>query len=124
MNKYLLVFVFFILSGTANSQVFQMNNNSGGVAMASSFIFDLNQNTPNPFISSTNIKYTLRKATDVVLKVYDVLGKEVVTLVNQKQTAGIHNSIFYAQGLTHGVYYYQLKVDDFIETRRMVISRE
>lgn len=126
MKKYLLAFFNILIIGVsgASGQVLQTNNTSGGVSLASSFAFDLNQNTPNPFLSSTNIKYSLKKTTGVVLKVYDILGKEVVTLVNQKQSAGVHNSIFYATGLTHGVYYYQIKVDDYIETRRMIISKE
>ncbi len=125
MKKYLLTFlVFIIVVSTMDSQVLQHNNTSGDVSLESGFTFDLNQNVPNPFLSSTNIKYSLKKTTDVLLKVYNILGEEVATLVNQKQTAGIHNSIFYATGLTKGIYYYQITVDDYIETRRMVISKE
>ena len=81
--------------------------------------FDLNQNNT----STTNIKYYLKNATEVSLKVYNLLGKEVVTIVNQKQHAGHHNVVFNSAGLNEGVYYYQIKIDGVIETKRMIVSK-
>jgi hypothetical protein len=81
--------------------------------------FDLNQNNTN----STNIKYYLKNATEVSLKVYNLLGKEVATIINQKQHAGHHNIVYNGAGLSEGVYYYQIKIDGIIETKRIFVSK-
>jgi hypothetical protein len=83
----------------------------------------LDQNYPNPFNPSTTIQYSVGTPTHVLLTVYDMLGREVVTLVNQKQISGHYTVDFDALSLSSGVYLYRLKVGGFIQTRKMVLMR-
>jgi len=89
--------------------------------------FNLEQNYPNPFNPSTVISYRLPVTSNVTLKVYDVLGNEIATLVNEEKPAGEYEVEFNAAShsgnvwnLTSGVYFYQLRTGDFIQTRKMV----
>jgi hypothetical protein len=85
--------------------------------------FSLEQNFPNPFNPATTINYQLPKSGYVTLKVYNVLGREVATLVNKQKTQGRYSVSFDASGLTSGVYFYQIKAGDFIQTKKMVLLR-
>jgi len=85
--------------------------------------FKLHQNYPNPLNPSTNIKYEIPERSLVTLKVFDVLGNEVTTLVNQIKEAGSYESNFNADGLTSGIYFYQLKAGKFIETKKMILIK-
>jgi hypothetical protein len=86
--------------------------------------FTLQQNYPNPFNPTTTISYSLPAASFVTLNVYDVLGKEIRTLVNEKQTEGTYTVNFDATGLASGVYYYRLSAGDrVVETKKMVLMR-
>ncbi len=85
--------------------------------------FVLYQNYPNPFNPSTVISYQLPVTGNVTLKVYDLLGKEVVVLVNQKQEPGIYEIIFNADNLSAGVYFYQLKADGFMNTKKIILLK-
>jgi hypothetical protein len=82
--------------------------------------FKLEQNYPNPFNPSTSIQYQVSSNTKVSLKVYDVLGNEVATLVNENKTAGSYEVTFDATGLPSGVYFYQLNTETFTQTIKMV----
>ncbi|MCW8803041.1 MAG: YCF48-related protein [Ignavibacteriaceae bacterium] len=89
--------------------------------------FNLSQNYPNPFNPSTKIKFTVplveahRDASlHVTLIVYDVLGNEIATLVNDEKPAGTYEVEFNSTGLPSGIYFYQLKAEEFIQTRKMV----
>jgi len=93
-------------------------------------VFSLSQNYPNPFNPTTTIKYTVpvvnanfASTTNVILKIYDVLGKEVKTLVNKQQKSGSYQVNFNASQLSSGVYYYQLKSGEFVETKKMIIVK-
>jgi hypothetical protein len=93
-------------------------------------IFSLEQNYPNPFNPNTKIKFTIpaslnpsKGGTFVTLKVYDILGKAVTTLVNEEQSAGVYETEFDGTGLPSGVYFYQLKAGSFVETKKMVLLR-
>jgi hypothetical protein len=79
------------------------------------------QNYPNPFNASTTIKYELPKSSQVKLSVYDMLGREVSMLVNERRDAGVHELQFGGSGLSSGVYFYRLQAGDFFETRRLVL---
>ena len=85
----------------------------------------LYQNYPNPFNPFTIINYQLPTAGYVSLKIYDLLGKEVAVLVNEYQPAGIYNSQFLIGNsqLTSGVYFYQLKVGNFVQTKKMMLIK-
>jgi hypothetical protein len=85
--------------------------------------FYLAQNYPNPFNPSTSIKYQVSSISDVSLKVYDLLGREVATLVNEEKPAGTYEITFDASGLSSGVYYYKLQADTFIETKKMILVK-
>jgi len=85
--------------------------------------FSLGQNYPNPFNPSTVINYTLKAASNVSLKIFDLLGKEVATLVNKRQSAGNYNVKFDGSKLSGGVYFYSIKVNEFQETKRMLMLK-
>ncbi len=81
------------------------------------------QNFPNPFNPSTTIQYEIPARVSVSLKVYDILGREVTSLVNGEQPPGVHTVRFDASNLSSGVYFYMLRAGDFIETKRLMILR-
>ncbi|KAB2853014.1 MAG: T9SS type A sorting domain-containing protein [Ignavibacterium sp.] len=90
--------------------------------------FILYHNYPNPFNPSTVIRYQLPVSGDVTLKVYDVLGNEVATLVNQYLPAGNYEKEFSslsgsAWNLSSGIYFYRLQAGSFIETKKMLVIR-
>ena len=84
---------------------------------------DLRQNYPNPFNPATTIKYQIPEVSFVTIKVYDVLGNEVTTLVNEEKPAGSYEVEFDGAGLPSGIYFYQLKADSYIETKKMVLLK-
>jgi subtilisin family serine protease len=86
-------------------------------------MFELYQNYPNPFNPTTSISYQLPANTLVTLKVYDVLGRLVRTLVNDLQTAGTHSVTFDAGGLSSGVYFYHLKSGSFSAVKKLVLLK-
>ncbi|OQY70252.1 MAG: hypothetical protein B6D44_16160 [Ignavibacteriales bacterium UTCHB2] len=85
--------------------------------------YDLAQNYPNPFNPSTTIKYQLPKDGIVTLKVYDILGSEVATLVNEQKTAGRYEVSFDASKLASGVYIYRLQSGEYISSRKMMLLK-
>lgn len=85
--------------------------------------FSLEQNYPNPFNPSTKIKYSVPNSELVTLKVYDVLGNEVTILVGEEEPAGSYEINFNASELSSGIYFYQLQVGSFVETKRMVLLK-
>ncbi len=85
--------------------------------------FELAQNYPNPFNPSTIISYTLAERSNVTLKVYDVLGKEVANLVNNSQEAGTHQVTFDASNLATGLYIYTLNAGNFTSSKKMMLIK-
>ena len=85
--------------------------------------FSLEQNFPNPFNPSTKISWQSPVSSWQTLKVYDVLGKEVATLVNEYRNAGSYDIDFDATQFTSGIYFYQLKAGEFVETKKMLIIK-
>lgn len=83
----------------------------------------LSQNYPNPFNPSTTIEYAIPKSELVTLKVYDVLGREVATLVNEYKQAGMYKANFNASGLVSGVYFYQLSAGSYVETKKLIMMK-
>ncbi|HSW55019.1 MAG TPA: T9SS type A sorting domain-containing protein [Ignavibacteriaceae bacterium] len=85
--------------------------------------YELSQNYPNPFNPSTTINFELPIAGHVTLKIFNILGNEIATLVNATKTAGRHEINFDAAGLASGVYVYHIAVGDFSETKKMLLVR-
>jgi len=86
-------------------------------------VFSLDQNYPNPFNPSTVISYSVPQNSFVTLKVYDIIGNEVATLVNQTQSAGKYDIRFDASSLSNGVYLYSIKTDNFSSTKKMILMK-
>lgn len=85
--------------------------------------FALGQNYPNPFNPATVINYQLPVNGLVTLKVYDVLGKEVITLVNEEKPAGVYEVNFNAADFASGVYVYKLQAGDFVSSKKMILTK-
>jgi len=83
--------------------------------------FTLEQNYPNPFNPSTTITFELPKASMVRLTVYDMLGREVAVIVNERRDAGVHEVRFDGSGLSSGVYLYRLQAGEFVRTLKSVL---
>jgi len=105
---------------------FGMSSNTIGIQNISSEIpkgFLLSQNYPNPFNPVTNLEFGISKLGFVSLKIYNVLGKELATLVNAKLNPGTYKYEFDASELTSGIYFYTLKVNEFSETKKMILIK-
>ena len=85
--------------------------------------FALEQNYPNPFNPSTTINYSIPEAGNVEMKVYDILGNEVVTLVNEPKAPGNYSAEFNATSLASGMYIYTLRTNSFVETKKMMLMK-
>ena len=85
--------------------------------------FSLKQNFPNPFNPSTQINFSIPQTSLVVLKVYDVTGREVATLLNQYKTAGSYTLNFNATELASGIYYYTIAAGSFSSTKKMILMK-
>ncbi|RKZ00273.1 MAG: hypothetical protein DRQ13_00760 [Ignavibacteriae bacterium] len=87
------------------------------------YTYSLKQNYPNPFNPSTTISYQIPEISFVTIKVYDVLGNEVATLVNKENPIGSYEVEFNASSLSSGIYFYRLQAGNFVETKKMVLLR-
>lgn len=85
--------------------------------------FSLEQSYPNPFQSDTRIRYALPEATEVHLAIFDTLGRRVRILVNGQQSAGWHEALFNATGLSNGMYFYRLTAGSFTDTKSMILLK-
>ena len=104
----------FTLFGTSSSAGSQMHTKPN---------YTLSQNYPNPFNPTTTIDYTIIKTGHVTVKVYDILGKLVQTLADEEQPMGTYHAQFNRSNLSSGVYFYQIKVDNFAEAKKMIILK-
>jgi hypothetical protein len=85
--------------------------------------FMLSQNYPNPFNPSTTFKYSIAKQSSVLIKIYDLIGNEIETLVNEEKPVGTYELTWNASNLPSGVYFYQLRAGDFVETKKMILMK-
>lgn len=85
--------------------------------------FNLLQNYPNPFNPITTIQYTLSKRQSIAMKVFDVLGREAATLINEEKQPGVYEVEFDASELSSGIYFYQLKAGSAIQTKKMILIK-
>ena len=122
------------VTGDAEYNLINAVNDAGTVAKRSSnkisftgqeipVTYDLSQNFPNPFNPATTIIYQLPQNGFVTLKVYDILGKEVATLVNEQKIQGRYSVNFDASRLASGVYIYQLRVNDYVSSKKMLLLK-
>jgi len=85
--------------------------------------FRLDQNYPNPFNPSTTIQFAVPKTSNVTLRIYDILGREVATLIDEKYQPGQYKIIFEAGQLASGLYMYRIQAGDFRETKKLMLLR-
>ena len=83
----------------------------------------LSQNHPNPFNPTTTIKYGLPKESKVTLKIFNILGQEVATLVDEHQPAGYHQITWDAAGHSSGIYFYKIQAGEFQKIRKMILLK-
>ncbi len=93
------------------------NNNSIPIG------FSLSQNYPNPFNPSTKINYSVPRSNRVTIKVYDILGNEAATLVNEDKQAGNYSVNFRANKLSSGVYFYRMQAGSFVQTNKLLLLK-
>jgi len=88
-----------------------------------SYSYFLEQNYPNPFNPSTSISYSIPKSSFVTLKIYDVLGREIITLVNENKPIGNYSVHFNGSELVSGVYFYRVTAGDFVQTKKLILLK-
>jgi len=129
--------VTFVFDVSRNAQINKrdtidfMITSPDGIMMTKQFIFSyavpkefkLEQNFPNPFNPTTTIQYQLPQDAKVTLKVYDILGSEVATLINAEQEAGYYEVNWNASNLASGVYIYRLQTGSFVSVKKMMLLR-
>jgi hypothetical protein len=114
---------------TGNWEIFYMRNPTGNpTRIINSQLnipdeYDLNQNYPNPFNPSTTIRYELPKNSFVTIKVYNILGKEIETLVKENETPGTYKVTWDASCYPSGVYFYRLDAGNFNKVIKMVLLK-
>jgi len=123
-----------INEGTYTGQV-NISTNGGNISIPIDYLVDveklpevptefrLSQNYPNPFNPSTSIEFSIPKTTNVSLKIYDLLGKEVTTLLDEKKSTGTYKVNFNASNLASGIYVYRLETDEFIDTKKLLLLK-
>jgi hypothetical protein len=115
-----------LVSGTSGAAIV---NRVGGQAAQTQSVgsvpttFALHQNYPNPFNPTTVIRYELPSNAVVKVQVFDVLGRVVATVVNERKEAGIYEAMFNASGLSSGTYFYRLQAGSFVETKKMMLVK-
>gem|GEM_PF-5709799 len=109
----------------ANVSVYELNPDFNSVESSRNIPgkFHLEQNFPNPFNSSTRIRFSIPKSDFVVLTIYNLLGEEIETLIEEQLQASEHEIEFSAKDLASGIYLYRLESGNFIETRKMILQR-
>jgi len=85
--------------------------------------FQLNQNYPNPFNPRTIIKFQVPVKTNVTLKIFDLLGREVTTLIDETKNAGFYEAIFDGSKLASGVYLYSIQTENYTNTKKLILIK-
>jgi hypothetical protein len=126
-NKVYLYAIGNTNNGTNKGRVYRLSEtvNTVGVQNQNTTVNDFNlyQNYPNPFNPATKIKFDIPKSALVKLEIYDITGREVITLVNQNLNAGSYEATWNAEGFSSGVYFYNLSTDNFTSVRRMILLK-
>ncbi len=111
--------------GTIDDSLF-VNNQTVGTENTFTGIpaeYNLLQNYPNPFNPATTITFDLPEQSRVSLTVYNILGEQVASLVDEVREAGRHQAVFDASGFSSGIYFYRLSTDSYTETRKMLLIK-
>jgi len=114
------------ITSIQDDNILKITNLPVGVEEENNLVADdfyLEQNYPNPFNPSTSIQYRVSSISNVSLKVYDVIGNEVATLVNEEKSAGSYEVNFNAAGLSSGIYFYKLQAGSLVETKKMILLK-
>jgi len=85
--------------------------------------FQLQQNYPNPFNPTTTIEFALPKQSNVTLKLFDILGREIATLVDAELESGVHKINFDGKHLASGIYFYRIHADGFLKTKKLMLLK-
>ncbi len=120
--------VAYVCGSSSSMQGLMFYTCTGGVTSTRSISetpqrFSLRQNYPNPFNPTTTFTFDVGMQAHVSLRLYDVLGREVTTIVNEELSAGVHERTFDASAFSSGVYFYQMKAGSFLQTRQLVIAK-
>lgn len=121
------------ISNLANEDIYDTSDNVFSIVLPTSIPIDISsqvplkfivmQNYPNPFNPSTKIKYSIPQKNHVSLKIYNALGKEIITLVNGINSAGNYEVTFDGSNIASGIYFYQIKAGDYLETKKFVLLK-
>ena len=114
----------FVIDNTAHTLLLpSLTSVGGGTESGAPRSFALLPNYPNPFNPATTITYTVASASDVTLRVYDVLGRAIATLARGMHAPGTYSAVFDASRCASGVYFYRLQAGSFVSTRKMILAR-
>jgi len=115
-----------LYAGTEESGVYKLDltfTNINGYSIHRPGAFVLKQNYPNPFNPSTTINYILPKSDIITLKIFNLKGQEIKTIVSEYQAAGAHEIIWQADGFTSGIYFYRLQTSELSETKKLILQK-
>ena len=124
-----ITFEYFTPISTEDEFVFTPSSNTFRKLTANvPHTYELSQNYPNPFNPITNIKYSIPDKSIVSLSIYDILGRQIIQLIDKEIGAGTHNIIWDGKNNTGdyvstGIYYYKLEADNFVQTRKMILLK-
>ncbi len=125
-NEPVMILIDLGNDGTIDDTIF-VNNQATNIdnegLLLSPDSYKLTQNFPNPFNPRTSIRYSIPKRSNVTLKVYDILGNEVAALVNEEKDRGVYTVSFNAAALASGIYFYTLRADGFVQTKKMLFLK-
>lgn len=125
----LVIFNYHIFAATHDSTIWKRPLSDFGITSVNEIAgevpqeYYLSQNYPNPFNPRTTISFSIPQSLNVELKVFDILGNEMVTLLNEYKEAGEYKIEFNAKNLTSGIYFYQLKASEFIQVKKMLFLK-
>jgi hypothetical protein len=111
--------VAWVKNGAIENSTTEVNTLEAGVLKT----FELKQNYPNPFNPTTNITFAIPKQSLVTIKIFDILGREVATLLNEERKEGFYSVLFNGVKLSSGVYFYRMQSDNFSQTKKLLLQK-
>ncbi|MBK7868346.1 MAG: T9SS type A sorting domain-containing protein [Ignavibacteriales bacterium] len=113
--------IYFNVNGESITGILDDGHNSTNSGIPDRY--ELFQSYPNPFNPTTTIKYSIPRVSFVNIRIYDILGREVKTLVNEEKLPGIYSIQFNGGNFTSGVYFYRLQAGSFVETKKFILLK-